>query len=176
MAKVHCKCGYVLSDSTDHISYKARFIADQDFYDFCDTVEQEAKVPIDACKFFGDIFQCCECNNLMIFNADYTRRCDFAPVDKEQSSKITLSYLGDKWKGYLVAIYKSGNQSKSELYWNTNKDSGCAFDMDLEELRKNYYLKFEELKLQNVLRSSFLRIEGTYEHQWQHDNFIAGKH
>lgn len=33
MSKLRCSCGYVISDSTDHLSYKAYFVADEDLQD-----------------------------------------------------------------------------------------------------------------------------------------------
>ena len=98
MAKILCQCGRILSDSTDNIPYKARFIADQDFFSFFDEVESECphEEPTMTWRYFGDIFQCPDCNNLMVFSADYKRRCDFKPINKEESANITLSQVNDK--------------------------------------------------------------------------------
>jgi len=174
MAKVRCECGYVILDQTDYIREKARFIADQDFFDFWDSVEKE-KDKEEICSswdYFGDIFQCPDCGNIMIYSADYSRRCDFSPVNKEQCKNITLSYLGEQWQGHLIGHYYGETYSleymrnKGELYWETNKESGYIRDMTLEDLKKRYYEKYEELKELNILRSSFLRIDGEDEHSF----------
>jgi hypothetical protein len=93
MAKHLCECGHVISDSTDDIPYKARFIADQDVDYLFDTME---KNPDAILLNFGDIFQCPDCNNLMIFSADYKRRCDFQPINKDASANITISQVEGK--------------------------------------------------------------------------------
>lgn len=169
MAKVVCECGYVILDNTDYISYKARFVADQDFFDCLDEVEKESS---DAWRYFRDIFQCPNCGNLMIYGTDYNQRYDFKPIDKERCKKITRSYLGEAWKGSLTGHFYGTQyaldhlQNKGELYWDTNKDSGFLRELSLEELKEAYLCKFEELKQQQILRSSLLEIEGKIVHTW----------
>ncbi len=152
MSKVVCECGHVLSDNTDYISYKARFIADQDFFDFLDEEEKAHKQgqQIYTGHYFGEIFQCPDCSNLIVFSADNERRLDFQPLNKEKSERMTLSYLGDKWKGNLFGHYYSTHpleykRNRGELYWFTNKEQGYLTDMTLEDLLKAYYNKKEEL-------------------------------
>ena len=173
MAKIVCECSYVISDQTDYIREKAKFVADQDFEDFFKAVEKETSNDEELCiswDYLGDIFQCPNCGNIMIYSADYTRRCDFKPVNKEQCKNITLSCLGDNWKGFLRGHYSGAKhpleykRSKGELSWDTNKESGYICNMTLDELRKGYYEKFEELTTSGILRSSFLRINGEDEH------------
>lgn len=174
MAKVICECGYIISDSTDQMRQKAKFVADQDFFDFLDTVEKEKdeKGTRSSSGYLGDIFQCPDCGNIMICCADNSRRCDFRPVDKEHSKDITLSYLGERWKGHLFGHYYGASYSleykrnKGELYWNTNKESGYICDMTIEDLKKRYYEKYEELKVLDILRGGFLRIDGKDEHSF----------
>ena len=171
MAKVVCECGHIISDQTDYIRQKARFVADQDFFDFLDTVEKERDEEASSSwSYLGDIFQCPDCGNVMIYSADYSRRCDFRPVNKEQCKGITASCLGERWKGTIVGHYEGAShplecmRNKGELYWNTNKESGRIQDMTVEELRKRYYEKYEELKALDILRGGFLRVDGAYEH------------
>jgi len=161
----------VIPDSSDYAPYLARFIADQDWFDFFEVMENEED-SMDTWDYFGDIFQCPDCHNLILFTADYSRRCDFQPLDKEKCANITISYLGDKWKGILRGHYYGSNSrleykhDKGELYWQTNQENGYLEDISLEDLRKEYYKKFEELRSLGILRSAFLRIDGHDEHSW----------
>jgi len=172
MAKVKCECGYVILDQTDQIREKARFVADQDFFDFLDAIEKDKEESYSSWDYLGDIFQCPDCGNIMIYSADYSRRCDFRPVNKEQCKNITLSFLGEQWKGHLIGRYYGETHSleykrnKGELYWNTNKESGYICDMTIEDLKKRYYEKYEELKVLDILRGGFLRIDGKDEHSF----------
>lgn len=95
MGKIICECGYVLSDSVDKAPYRARYIADQDFFGFFDEVESECphQAPTKTRRFFGDIFQCPDCNNLIVFSANNKRRCDFQPLNKGESANITVSQI-----------------------------------------------------------------------------------
>ncbi|WP_459477406.1 hypothetical protein [Clostridium saccharoperbutylacetonicum] len=123
MSKVVCECGSVLSDNTDYISYKARFIADQDFFDFLDEEKKAHKQggEIYTWHYFGDIFQCPDCGNLIVFSADNEQRFDFQPLNMEKNKRVTLSYLGDKWREKLFGHYYSTHpledkRNRGELY------------------------------------------------------------
>lgn len=174
LAKVVCECGSVISDSTDLISQKARFIADQDFFDYLDEVEKEYlnQKSFHTWRYFGDIFQCSNCGNLMIYSADYKQRYDFRPINQGQCKKITQSYLGENWKGTLVGHFYGTQcalddmQNKGDLYWDTNRDSGFLRDLCLAELKEAYFRKFNELQQKQILRSSFLTVEGKVVHIW----------
>jgi len=106
----------------------------------------------------------------MIYSADYNRRCDFKSINKEQCKDVTQSCFGEQWKGSLTGHYYGAaysleyKRNKGELYWDTNKESSYIRDMTLEELRTQYYKKFEELKALDILRGSFLRVDGVDEH------------
>jgi hypothetical protein len=52
--KIHCVCGYSISDTTDMIEYKARLIPDQDFYDLMDRIFSEARSLLSAAKPYVD--------------------------------------------------------------------------------------------------------------------------
>jgi len=73
----------------------------------------------------------------IIYSADNSRRCDFKPIDVENCQNITLSYLGDKWKGTLQghfygATYPLENKcNKGELYWKTEKDQYESQNVDV---------------------------------------------
>ena len=96
--KYLCVCGHVISDSTDYIPYKAKLIADQDFFNFLDEMESSCEYKRIAAQtgYFSDVFQCANCNNLIIFSADFKRRCDFQPINKAESANITLSQIETK--------------------------------------------------------------------------------
>ena len=89
MGKFMCKCGCIMCDNTDGISYKARLIADQDFFTFLDEIESECphKAPSNAWRYIEDMFQCPDCGNLIIFRDE---RYDFQPVDGHKG-RVTLS-------------------------------------------------------------------------------------
>lgn len=165
MAKIICRCGCVLPDTTDAISYKGWYIADQDFEDF--HAETGGERPG---RFFGTMFQCVDCGNLIVFTPGDRRRVDFRPLDGDRPEKITLSHMGDSWKGVLTGNFRGGQPTESSLWWYTNRDQGFVTELPAEDLRARYYEKFAELSAQGVLKSSLLRVDDRYEHLWPEAN------
>lgn len=167
MAKIVCRCGAVLPDSTDCISYKARLLADQDFPDFFEKMEDARPdaAPSEAWRYLGEIFQCRDCGNLIVFPPGGAPPCDFQPVDRDNWQWVTRSHLGEKWKGMLHGHYRK-EKDLGELFWYTNGDQGLLTALSLDETRRRYGEKFEELRSRGVLKNSFLRVNGENEHQW----------
>ena len=166
MSKISCTCGNIISDSSDFISNKAHFIADQDYFDFFDTIEHKdwEEVTDMAFSFFQEIFQCPQCGNILIFRDG--QRHDFQPVDPSKSSDILRSYLKEKWRGMIAANYR---KERGEIFWHTNLESGFRQGLSLDELKELYFRKFEQLHKHNILRHSFLRINGEITHEFKLD-------
>jgi hypothetical protein len=164
MGKLLCNCGQVIIDQSDFIRNKAHIIADQDYFDFFDEIENSKweELTKRSSKYFNDIFQCCNCNNIIIFKDN--KRFDFSPSDKENSSKLLSSYLGQKWLGTISANFRNG---QGEIYWNSNLESGFEQNLTFDELKQLYHQKFKELSELKVLRHSFLNIEGNTEHSFE---------
>jgi len=93
MGKFDCECGYELSDSVLGNPNRAHFIADKDLCAFYDEPEYEdphIDIPLTKVRrYFNDMFQCPECNNLIIFIGG--NDLHFRPINKSQSAGITNS-------------------------------------------------------------------------------------
>jgi hypothetical protein len=167
MSKIRCLCGHTISDNTDFINYKARFIADQDYFDLLDEIESAdwTKRANSLYKYSQEIYQCMNCQNVIFLIEN--ERIDFQPINKEKSVNLLYSTLGKEWKGFLRAYFA---EEKGEIWWNTNVDSGYKKIPNLDELKKIYFDKFEELLKLNILRNCFLRINGTIEHEFSTEN------
>jgi len=50
MSKLGCVCGHVITDQTDNIPYKAKFIRDQDFGEYSDKYTDDISSFIEAVK------------------------------------------------------------------------------------------------------------------------------
>lgn len=163
MSKFQCVCGNIISDNTDFISYKARFVSDQDYFDLCDEIENKDfyKQSASLIKYLNDIYQCSQCQNIIFFKNN--ERFDFQPLEKQQKPTVLKSVLGDKWKGVMTANFYDG---KGDIWWYTNVDGGFKQRLSLDELKEIYYKKFEELQKADLLRSSFLRVEGEIIHDY----------
>jgi len=163
MAKILCNCGQFIIDQSDFIRNKAHILADQDYFDFFEEIENSEwnELTKIASKYFSEIFQCDNCNNIIILKDN--KRYDFSPLDKEKSSKILTSYLEQKWLGTMSANFRNG---KGEIFWSTNSESGFRQNLTLDELKQLYNLKFKELKGLKILRHSFLNIDGNIEHKF----------
>lgn len=166
MAKILCNCGELIKDQTDFIRNKAHIVADQDYFDLFDEIENREwnDLAKRASKYFSsEIFQCNCCSNIIIFKDN--KRFDFCPLDKDNSSQILTSYLGQKWLGTMSANFRNG---QGEIFWNTNLVSGLSQNLTLNELKQLYDQKFKELTELKILRHSFLSIDGKIERQFNH--------
>ena len=172
MSKIDCKCGHMISDSTDFISYKGHLIADQDYYDFFDEIENKEwnDATSAGSKYFNEVFQCTNCQNIIILRDN--KRFDFKSIGSEDDSKILNSYLNEKWLGMISANFRNG---KGEINWHTNMESGFRQELSLLELKNTYFRKFKELVNLKILRHSFLRIDGEIEHDFDFKNEAARK-
>ncbi len=169
MGKILCACGQIITDQTDFIKNKAHLIADQDYMDFFEEIENKElmQVTSKAIHYFNEVFQCSNCNSLIVFRPDQEKGIFFIPSDKKNSRHILRSYLGEKWLGTMSAVFTEG---KGEIFWDTNLESGFRQNLSLLELKEIYGKKFEELSKLKILRHSFLRIENSIEHQFDKEN------
>ena len=163
MAKIACKCGGTIFDQSDMNRWKARWMPDQDYDDFLDVVDKPDSIDKRSVlqRVFHEVFQCSECSSLIVFRNGESNGVFFHPEDKESGKGILQSGYGKEWKGSMSANYY---HEEGTLYWYTNVETGYRRGLSLEELRALYFRKLEELSALDVLRSSFLRIEGTIEH------------
>lgn len=164
MSKIDCVCGNLISDNTDFISYKAQFIADQDYFDLLDEIENKSfpEHSNSFGRYAQEIFQCSSCRNVIFLRQD--KRVDFQPLNKEESIDVLKSRFAENWKGVISANFRDGF---GEIFWQTNVDSGYRTKLSLEKLREIYHEKFAELKTFEILRSSFLRVDGLIEHDFE---------
>ncbi|WP_299223540.1 hypothetical protein [uncultured Aquimarina sp.] len=96
--KIECTCGNIISDSSDYIMYKGRFIPDRNWDDFWDAIDfaieksgPSEKEKEDACmklrmmRVFDSILECIECGKLF--------------VDDENGNLVTYSPDSKKYNG-----------------------------------------------------------------------------
>lgn len=162
MAKIRCVCGEVLHDSSDFLSYKGYLVADQDYEDVAVAMEHSGRSSAfrQTSKTF---FQCHSCARLILdlpgglhfFSAD----------DPTKSQKVLRSVHGEKWKRHLRARWDKG---AGEIWWGFGvEDEGFESGIgSWDELKARYQTVFERLRSQELLRDSFLKRDGEYEHKW----------
>ena len=111
MSWIKCKCGNILHDNTDHISYKGYVISDKEFFDMFDLADEmiESTDPDrdrlamafrmnmgcgdDAYIRLKDIFQCPVCGRILL-EEDQGTFCSFLPEDSD--NKRLLDYKGNE--------------------------------------------------------------------------------
>ena len=116
MSKIVCRCGNILSDNTDRISYKGHIISDQEYFDLFDLADEMIESNVScredlAMTFrrnigFGetsyirlrDIFQCPLCGRILVENAS-GEFCLFAP--EEHDEKNLLDYAAGEKIEYI---------------------------------------------------------------------------
>ena len=91
---IQCRCGHQIKDTTDGISYKARYISDQDWFGVLDTIDRNIqsleknreKLCWDNHNYVSSktkcIYQCTECERLYVENQNGEFR-EFLPIGNE---------------------------------------------------------------------------------------------
>ncbi len=182
-----CMCGYRVHDNTDHLSYKASILADQDDEDIIDEIERyvsDETLDQDACMhrimrirseyLWRKIYQCVQCGRIIIEDRS-GRLYFFAPefaLEGTVGKRLLTSVKAEDWKGYLHGEW---NEEKYEwrehqgyIYVDTNDESFPGWqDFDSrEELEKEYYALFEKLREAGRIRSALLKIGREWVHSW----------
>ena len=193
--KIHCECGQMISDNTDYISYKAWFVADQDFYDLLDAVDggiaqlaerirqsstnaaAVAQHVKQVCsnvrdlvwKYAGRVlYQCPGCARLYV--DDRARQSQvFLPEKAEGSGNLLGSIEGAKWKRPLRGSWqpRRAAEEKGELWWGPgDEDAGFELFRSWELLQERYQEVFTRLEAKGILRDAFLCKGDELVHQW----------
>lgn len=101
--KIFCRCGYILSDNTDTISYKAHIIPDQDWFDVWDKIEAAVKsenpdkerlmreLMSDVNHITRTMYQCPECGRLYVDDLQYELH-EFKPQEQIDAKMLKSKY------------------------------------------------------------------------------------
>ena len=182
--KIYCKCGNVLTDSTDDLSYKGSILADQDmntFWEIIDKLEKPHKGHISAFSEINgmlrrNMYQCTECGRLFVEDqANNYKLVRYEPeITEQDDSKINknllISTFGEKWKGYLIADWYDDKPDWVESHGvimpviNIELDNLC-FD-DFEPFKKRFFEVLEFMKARDIVTYALLKINGKHTYQW----------
>ena len=184
----YCQCGNRISDTTDHIPYKAHIIADQDWFDLFGKRNSEFdcivkrnnnindiidKVIDLIYKTSSEVYQCEECGRLYIYDSS-GRFEAFEPDSNNQNKGILQSIKGEKWQGFLYGEWKDNKPEWSNVHGYIfiecllEGKSYTTREYDsFEVFQKEYFTLFEQLKAKNVLQSSQLKRNYQVLHSWE---------
>ena len=88
--KFQCTCGKILSDNTDHLPYKARMVADEDWNRFTESCDRPQGYDW---RLVTNIYQCPDCGCLRI-EKPAGKVWIFKP-ERQHDSKSLLRSVGD---------------------------------------------------------------------------------
>ena len=182
--KIHCECGHVIYDQSDYLPSKAYLVADQDYFDLCEAIEEQItqaaadsghaeQAREDARKALRRyarraVFQCAACGRLWVEDAHSQSRA-FAPTDAAAPKNLLRSVEGDGWKRNLRGHWndRHGGRDKGELWWGFGgAEEGCERHDDPEEWARRYFEVFARLEAADLLRSAFLIRGAETLHEW----------
>lgn len=179
--KFLCKCGYILHDSTDCISYKGIIIADQDWDDFYDRIEEaikskeEDKEKVmeafwhDTLDVGNTIYQCPECGSIFI-SGEGRKLHSFKP-NHPVPLNLLNSAKGEKWQGYLYGewddVKAEWMEHHGHIWANVNEKYDIPEYDNYEAFERKYYELFEELKNKGIIRSARLKRNKQLIHSWE---------
>ena len=169
--KIRCVCGGLIVDQTDFQRNKAYLIADQDWFDVldeaADAADEEGREADGGLllELSREMWQCRDCGRLYIDDRTGTLH-RFEPAETTVPRDLLASSRGARWRGNLRGRWQE--QAKSgELWWQCgDDDSGWEQFTSGEELERRYQEEFRRLLDLDILRSSFLRVDGEMAHQW----------
>lgn len=160
--KFTCRCGALITDTTDFLPNKAYLIADQDLEDFFDAPE-----PIFAKmgRFDRLIHQCDDCGRLWVDDASRRHMTSFRPEDG--TDRVLASRFGAAWKAVLIGQWRSDRESGTLFCGSAVKDQGLWREFGRwEELERAYREEFEARHAAGTLRAARLGKDGAWVHEW----------
>ena len=190
--KIRCECGHVIYDQTDYLPGEAYLVADQDYFDLADALEEQVRKAAEAGRTGGSeveaairqaledtraalrryarraIHQCSACGRLFVEDAQSQSHV-FAPTNEVTSGNLLRSIEGNRWKRNLRGRWddRHDGPDKGELWWGFGgKDEGYERHDDLETLTQTYFEVFARLQADDALRSAFLSRGAETLHQW----------
>jgi hypothetical protein len=193
--KIYCTCGNTIYDQTDAISYKASFVADQDYEDLCDAIERHIQTlaatlrskPVKAPaaetavgRVMMDVrqalrtyarrtmYQCSACGRLYVDDRSSASQI-FVPADADVPKNLLRSVHGDAWKRPLRGRWNDGEDAptKGELWWGFgDTEEGYERFDDWDTLQRRYLDVFARLRGRDILRDALLQRGGEILHQW----------
>ncbi|KAB2856284.1 MAG: hypothetical protein F9K46_14410 [Anaerolineae bacterium] len=165
--KIFCKCGYVISDNTDYLPYKARFIADEDYFELMSVLEGVvtklantiwSNSEVDRAEllrrahtglwrhlssFYRLMYQCPACGRLYVDKLDRAANPEpFVPTEENPTKDLLKSILGDP-RNHLHGYWKEHKNFGTGIL--IYQDKREEFD-SWENLRSRFYRVYEELR------------------------------
>lgn len=176
----YCKCGFLFHDNADCLYFKGRLIADQDWNDLWNYIDNGVKNRENPCDniwklFPRSMFQCPECGRLYMEDDNGRTFTVFTPNSEAEpepdvDKRMLESVHGKKWRGFLYADWyddppvwiKHNGTIIPEL---NDKFDKLEFD-DYDAFRARFDELFETLRKEDRIRSAKLRINGKQEFSW----------
>lgn len=167
--KIECRCGYIISDSTDCLPDKAYLLADQDLGAVYDG-HNDAAARFEAVReLMQCTYQCFACGRLCI-DAGTRGLLWFIP-EGGRHERALGSVLGRSYKVFLRARWTSSHSlgPRGEVFWGSSGDLPGGFEdfasPDAVEVR--YAEVKRELMAEGRLRDARLMVDGEVRDQWQ---------
>jgi hypothetical protein len=185
---ISCICGNILRDQTDHVPYKAHFVADQDYEDLLVGIEQQlaailaqdrgtptatnenhllGRVLWDAMRSYTrTMYQCSNCGRLCLDDPDDPPQLRwFKPEDDRQWKRLLASVKGEGskvWMRNLVGHWDP-SRSQGQLWFDppAGEKGGVEEFTEWSSLQSRYYELFELMKSEGNLAGARLGI-GSY--------------
>jgi hypothetical protein len=163
--KFRCRCGEIISDTTDYLHYKARLIADQDWYDF---LESETEGGGHDWRLTSEIYQCTKCGRLIFFKPDNHGVFFKLEEETEGNKKLLCSVKRSQWKRNLLGSWNSREKefAKGHIVFQDCFGEGYEKFDDWAVLEKRYFEILEQLKQSDTLRIAWLTKDGKMLYQW----------
>jgi hypothetical protein len=190
---LRCPCGEFVSDGSEWLAHRARFLSDQDYSDLIDALGARLhrlgsvllEVPPDATAFAREmteraaadveeivarylrrsLYHCEACGRLTVEDAS-RRTHAFEPGPAPAPRRLLTSVEGDAWKRPLRGHWDRA-VGRGTLWWGgAGSDQGFERFERFDALEKRYHDVFERLRKKNILRESTLVDGEETVHRW----------
>ncbi len=160
--KIKCLCGKMITDNTNALPHKARFIADQDHFDFQETLDW---------GFQREMYQCDGCGRLWLYDQEDNLR-SFKP-DDDGSRAVLGSILGStRGEAYPAALSAGWHDWKTppegDIFWPSSgaRPGGFEVHKDRAVFEARYHEVFKQLQQEGRLRSAVMHEGEKKLHEW----------
>ena len=170
---LRCKCGHIMSGTSDMLPYRAIAIADIDADDYWEAWKRRGRGQSlghlhDPFDYERDVFQCEKCGRIYFENPDNLAHfVSFVPEDEKVM--VTTPSNDDFWLGTLYGVSKKKDEEEVEenytLWIHGTKEQRKDFE-SYESMRKYFDKEFRELQDSRRIESAHLSKDGKWVFNW----------
>lgn len=175
-----CHGGGRIWDSTDHEPWAMHIISDVDAEDYWEAWMRKGRgqdlgTLMDPLDYERSLYQCPECGRLLVESQDDPGSFYLFVPENEGGPIVTGPAAGDRWRHFLSGHFDPNDPGFARMgpgcvIEHTGKNWEHSYFETLDETKRYFFKRLEELRQGDLLESAVLSEFGKATYRWDHDD------